>query len=102
MGDEKGSSYDCRAVKGGILFSPPTKARTIVAFELEREVSSGISAANHRRGHRRGRVGPGAAGRAGTGQRGLFPGTGSSLVTQNVRSCSPEAQAIISPCHLVI
>lgn len=39
---------------------------------------------------------------AGTGQHGLFPGTGSSLVTQNVRSRSPEAQAIISPCHSVI
>lgn len=80
------------------MFSPLTKARTVVASELEREVAGGISAANHRRG----RVGSGAAGGAGTGQRGLFPGTGSSLVTQNVRSRSPNAQAIISRCHSVI
>lgn len=32
------------------MFSPLTKARTIVASELEREVTGGISAANHRRG----------------------------------------------------
>lgn len=32
------------------MFSPLTKARTIVASQLEREVTGGISAANHRRG----------------------------------------------------
>lgn len=43
-----------------------------------------------------------AGGGAGTGHPGLFPGTGSSLVTQNVRSRSPNALAIISWCHSVI